>query len=233
MSFDFKNKVVLITGASGNLGSVLALEFARAQAKIVLASRNVNSLVELTSKLDAIKAPYVCVELDVKSYGSCERAIGLAIEKFGKVDVVVNNASDCLEGWDLSRMLLENIDAEIHTTYRSVIYTTKAVLPHFLEKQQGVIANVSSVSGVSEGSCPIYSADKAAVIRFTETMQPHLAVHNIKMTCVVPPNIRFDNLVEQNAVSFKDVAFAIMMQCLPGDNLAMPVVHLKPTHIND
>lgn len=58
MSFDFKNKVVLITGASGNLGSVLALEFARAQAKIVLASQNVNSLVQLTSKLDAIKATY-------------------------------------------------------------------------------------------------------------------------------------------------------------------------------
>ncbi len=229
--FDFKDKVVLITGASGNLGSVLALEFAKAGASLVLSSRNVDSLQDVAQKLAAMQASYMLASLDVQDFKACQKAIDAALDKFAKIDFVVNNASDCLEGWDFSKISVDAIEREINTTYRSVVYMTKAVLAHFLERKQGVIANVSSVSAVSEGSCPLYSADKAAVIRFTETMQPHLASHNIKMTCVVPPNIRFENWVAEKGVSFKDVARIIMMQCIEGDNLAMPVVHLKPRRV--
>ena len=153
------------------------------------------------------------------------------MKEFGTVDIVVNTASECLLGWDLSQIDVEQIDSEIATTYRSVVYVSKAILPIMLEKQSGTIVNISSVSGVREGSCPVYSADKAAVIRFTETMQQNLATKNVNMVCVVPPNIRFENLVEQKGVSFQDVANVIMMQCLPSDNLSMPVIHLQPRGI--
>lgn len=229
--FDFKNKTVLITGANGNLGSTLSKSFARAGANLVLTGRNVEALKSLQADLQAFEIKSIVVGLDVKHFQNCKEVVEKALNEFGTVDIIVNNASECLLGWDLSQIDVEQIDSEIATTYRSVVYMSKAILPIMLEKQSGTIVNISSVSGVSEGSCPVYSADKAAVIRFTETMQQNLATKNVNMVCVVPPNIRFENLVEQKGVSFQDVANVIMMQCLPSDNLSMPVIHLQPRGI--
>lgn len=229
--FDFKNKTVLITGANGNLGLTLSKSFARAGANLVLTGRNVEALKSLQTDLQAFEIKSIVVGLDVKHFQNCKDVVEKALNEFGTVDIIVNNASECLLGWDLSQIDVEQIDSEIATTYRSVVYMSKAILPIMLEKQSGTIVNISSVSGVSEGSCPVYSADKAAVIRFTETMQQNLATKNVNMVCVVPPNIRFENLVEQKGVSFQDVANVIMMQCLPSDNLSMPVIHLQPRGI--
>jgi len=229
--FDFKNKTVLITGANGNLGSTLSKSFARAGANLVLTGRNVEALKSLQADLQAFEIKSIVVGLDVKHFQNCKEVVEKALKEFGTVDIVVNTASECLLGWDLSQIDVEQIDSEIATTYRSVVYMSKAILPIMLEKQSGTIVNISSVSGVREGSCPVYSADKAAVIRFTETMQQNLATKNVNMVCVVPPNIRFENLVEQKGVSFQDVANVIMMQCLPSDNLSMPVIHLQPRGI--
>lgn len=229
--FDFKNKTVLITGANGNLGSTLSKSFARAGANLVLTGRNVEALKSLQADLQAFEIKSIVVGLDVKHFQNCKDVVEKALNEFGTVDIVVNTASECLLGWDLSQIDVEQIDSEIATTYRSVVYMSKAILPIMLEKQSGTIVNISSVSGVREGSCPVYSADKAAVIRFTETMQQNLATKNVNMVCVVPPNIRFENLVEQKGVSFQDVANVIMMQCLPSDNLSMPVIHLQPRGI--
>jgi len=225
--FDFKNKTVLITGANGNLGSTLSKSFARAGANLVLTGRNVEALKSLQADLQTFEIKSIVVGLDVKHFQNCKEVVEKALNEFGTVDIIVNTASECLLGWDLSQIDVEQIDSEIATTYRSVVYMSKAILPIMLEKQSGTIVNISSVSGVSEGSCPVYSADKAAVIRFTETMQQNLATKNVNMVCVVPPNIRFENLVEQKGVSFQDVANVIMMQCLPSDNLSMPVIHLQ------
>lgn len=229
--FAFKNKIVLITGANGNLGSTLSKSFARAGANLVLTGRNVEALKSLQADLQAFEIKSIVVGLDVKHFQNCKEVVDKALKEFGTVDIVVNTASECLLGWDLSQIDVEQIDSEIATTYRSVVYMSKAILPIMLEKQSGTIVNISSVSGVREGSCPVYSADKAAVIRFTETMQQNLATKNVNMVCVVPPNIRFENLVEQKGVSFQDVANVIMMQCLPSDNLSMPVIHLQPRGI--
>ena len=229
--FDFKNKTVLITGANGNLGSTLSKSFARAGANLVLTGRNVEALKSLQADLQTFEIKSIVVGLDVKHFQNCKEVVEKALNEFGTVDIIVNTASECLLGWDLSQIDVEQIDSEIATTYRSVVYMSKAILPIMLEKQSGTIVNISSVSGVSEGSCPVYSADKAAVIRFTETMQQNLATKNVNMVCVVPPNIRFENLVEQKGVSFQDVANVIMMQCLPSDNLSMPVIHLQPRGI--
>ena len=229
--FDFKNKTVLITGANGNLGSTLSKSFALAGANLVLTGRNEEALKSLQADLQAFEIKSIVVGLDVKHFQNCKEVVEKALKEFGTVDIVVNTASECLLGWDLSQIDVEQIDSEIATTYRSVVYVSKAILPIMLEKQSGTIVNISSVSGVREGSCPVYSADKAAVIRFTETMQQNLATKNVNMVCVVPPNIRFENLVEQKGVSFQDVANVIMMQCLPSDNLSMPVIHLQPRGI--
>ena len=229
--FNFKNKTVLITGANGNLGSTLSKSFARAGANLVLTGRNLEALKRLQADLQTFEIKSIVVGLDVKHFQNCKDVVEKALNEFGTVDIIVNNASECLLGWDLSQIDVEQIDSEIATTYRSVVYMSKATLPIMLEKQSGTIVNISSVSGVSEGSCPVYSADKAAVIRFTETMQQNLATKNVNMVCVVPPNIRFENLVEQKGVSFQDVANVIMMQCLPSDNLSMPVIQLQPRGI--
>ncbi|MBT5346844.1 SDR family NAD(P)-dependent oxidoreductase [bacterium] len=229
--FDFKNKTVLITGASGNLGSTLSKSFARAGANLVLAGRSLESLKSLQAELNELEVKSLILEVDVKDFSKCQNIVDKSLSEFGNIDIVVNTASDCLIGWDLTQITVDQIDAEIHTTYRSIVYMTKLVLPYMLERQSGTIVNVSSVSAVNEGSCPVYSADKAAVIRFTETMQENLATKNVNMVCVVPPNIRFKNFVEEKGVSFQDVANVIMMQCLESDNLSMPVVYLKPRAI--
>ena len=228
--FNFKDKVILVTGAARGLGQHIVVAFAKAGANGVLTARKLESLKETASKLEKIDSKFIKLKIDVTSYEDCENAISKATKKFGKIDCLINNASGYLTGWDLRKFSVEDIENEINTTFRSVVFMTKAILNQFLESTNGTIVNVSSGAGLfhSESNSTVYAADKSAVIRFSERMHKNVSPHGVRVCCVVPCAIRDKDLEKEEAVSFDDVAQAIMVQCSDGDNLAIQTIILEP-----
>lgn len=230
MNLDFKDKAVLITGAGRGVGKQTAIAFANAGAKVAITARNLESLSETETELSKIGATFIKLKLDVAQYVDAEQAVKEAVDAFGKLDFLVNNASGYLDGWDLREFSVEDIEVEIDTTYKGVVFTTKAVLDHFITNGHSTIVNVASTSGLAnvDSDAVLYAADKSAVIRFSERMHKKLLPYDVRVCTVVPYNIRSENLQEEEALSELDVARAILLQCADGDNVALQTVVLEP-----
>ena len=174
-------KNVLITGAGRGIGAACAREFALAGARVFI---NYNKSADAAEKL-AGETGGIAVHADV-SDAEQVKAMAQTVESFGGADVLVNNAgiaeqllfSDITEqAWD--RMFDVNV--------KGMFLTTKAVLPHMIHQKRGKIINVSSVWGVTGGSCEVhYSAAKAAVIGFTKALAKELGPSGIQVNCVAP-----------------------------------------------
>ena len=165
---DFKNKTVLITAARKDTGQRIALSFAKKGAKVIITARNKKDLNDTILKLKNINADFLALKLDVTSYKNCETVIKKSLKKYGKIDYLINNASGYLTGCNLQDFSIKEIDNQINSTYRGVIYMSKAILNHFIENKTGVVVSMSSTAGIIEdySNSALYSADKTAIIKF-------------------------------------------------------------------
>ncbi len=209
----------------------MSLAFAKTGAKVCITARTLKKLDETADKLKAFNAEFLQLKLDVLSYSDCKNAANSTIEKFGHIDFLINIASAGTGKTDLRKMRPKEIEEDINITYRGAVYTTKAVLDHFIKRKTGTIVNISSVGGLNNfpsRSSGIYGGSKAAIIRFSARMDEILSEYGIRVSCLIPCSMRTDNLEEQSAVSYQDAAKTIMLQCLNGDNLSLQTIILKP-----
>ena len=132
------------------------------------------------------------VKTDVTNYEDCENMTKQAIEKFGRIDVLVNNAGITKDGL-LMRMKQEDFDRVIDVNLKGVFNVTKTVIPYMMKQKEGHIVNISSVVGVTgnAGQCN-YSASKAGIIGFTKSLAREVASRNILANCVAPGFIKTD-----------------------------------------
>ncbi len=180
------DRVVVVTGASAGIGAELAKQLAARGAKVVLAARRKE---ELDAVARGIGEHALAVVTDVTKRGDVERLARVAIERFGRIDVWVNNA-----GRGISRSVAElsdeDLDAMWTVNMKSVVYGIQAVLPHFKAKNAGQIVNVSS--GLSRAPlAPVraaYGAVKSAVNLLTASLRVELkATHpGIHVTLLLP-----------------------------------------------
>jgi NADP-dependent 3-hydroxy acid dehydrogenase YdfG len=182
-----KDKVIVITGASVGIGAALAREVARRGAKgIVIAARREAELAALAKELGPNALPVVC---DVTERGDVDRLRDRALERFGQIDVLVNNA-----GRGITRMVSEltddDIDSMVSINIKSVVYGIQAVLPHMKERKRGQIIAISSGLARFPLAAPrsIYAASKAAVNLLMGTLRMELrtAFPDIHCTTVMP-----------------------------------------------
>jgi short-subunit dehydrogenase len=143
---DFKNKVVIITGASSGIGKALAEELAKRGANLVLGARQYVTLCEITAELEKnyqIKA--LAVQADVSKEEDCAELVKQAINTFGKIDILINNAGLSMRALfkDLDLSVLKNL---MDVNFWGTIYCTKYALPEIL-KTKGSIVGVSSIAG--------------------------------------------------------------------------------------
>lgn len=163
-----KNKVLIITGASSGIGQALALEGLRQGARVVMAARNHEAMEEMTRDLDP--ASYLIVPADVSKEADCRRIIDETVEKFGGIDILINNAGISMRAL-LKDVKLDVLDRLMRVNFWGSVYCTKYALPWLLASKGSVIG-VSSIAGYK--GLPArsgYSASKFALQGFLETLR--------------------------------------------------------------
>ncbi len=182
-----KGKVIVITGASGGIGAALAERVASRGAKVALLARREKELREVAARCGTETLPIVA---DVTRRQEVEAALGAALARFGHVDVWVNNAGRGITRL-VSELTDEDFDEMMLVNAKSALYGMQAVLPHFRERKQGHIINVSSMLGRIPFAVhrSAYSAAKHALEALTANlrMELHAEYPGIHVTCVHPP----------------------------------------------
>ena len=189
---DFKNKVVLITGASSGIGKQTAIEFAKLGSNIILVARRKNKLEQVENELKQFNVNTLVCACDVSKKDQVEKMSEIVLEKFNSIDILVNNAGFAIYGsvYDLS---VNDIESQMETNYFGMVYCTKNFLPLMLEKKSGHIVNVASVAA-SFGLPGIasYCASKFAMLGFSEGLKHELNGTGVGITVVSPIMVKTD-----------------------------------------
>lgn len=191
--FDFTNKVVLITGSSGGLGSNFAREFAKRGANVVVTGRNTEAVQKVAAECTSLSPtsaqafPYVA---DVTKRESLACLVGSVVQKFGRLDVLVNNAGGGAFSSIYDEKLLDTLEHMMALDLKSVVALTQLAVPH-LEKVNGAIVNISSILGQrpNQNFMP-YCVAKAAVDMFSKCIALELGPKGVRVNCVSPTAIR-------------------------------------------
>ena len=181
------SKTVFITGASTGIGRATAQLFQQQGWNVVATMRSPEKSPELSQLQNVL-----CLPLDVTQVETIHAAIDRAIAHFGSIDVIINNAGYGLIG-AFEACEMADIRGQFETNVFGLMAVTQAVLPHFRQRQQGIVVNVASIGG--RATFPIYSpyhATKWAVEGFSESLQYELRQFNIKVKIIEPGAIKTD-----------------------------------------
>ena len=163
-----KGKVVIITGASSGIGRALAMDFFSRGVSLALGARRIDQLEALKAELQG--PDILCVETDVTQEADCKRLVDLTLEKYGRIDVLINNAGISM------RALFKDMDLEVmhrlmNVNFYGTVYCTKYALPHLLETKGSLVGVISIAGYVGLPGRTAYSASKFAVRGFLDTIR--------------------------------------------------------------
>jgi 3-oxoacyl-[acyl-carrier protein] reductase len=183
---DLQGRIALVTGASQGIGRACALELARAGATVALAARNEAKLAEVATEIAAAAGQAAAFALDVSSEVSIKAGAKAVIERFGKVEILVNNAGITRDGLML-RMKRHDWDDVLGTNLTGAFLLTQALLSPMLKNRWGRIVNISSVVGRTGQAGQVnYAASKAGLIGLTRSMAREVASRGITVNAVAP-----------------------------------------------
>ena len=188
-----EKKTLFVTGASRGIAKEVALKYAENGYDVIINYVSDKTDVEALEKEFKEKgADTLILKADVSNPEEVQNVVDKAIEKFGKIDVLVNNAGITRDNL-LMRMSEEEFDKVLEINLKGTFLVTKAVTKYMMKKRSGSIINLSSVVGVAgnAGQCN-YSASKAGIIGFTKSIAKELASRNIRANAVAPGFIETD-----------------------------------------
>ncbi|MCP9769545.1 SDR family oxidoreductase [Lacihabitans sp. LS3-19] len=196
---ELKNKIVWITGASSGIGEATAYVMAKEGSKLVLSARRKDELEKVKQNCGLPDGDVLVLPLDVEDFEKIKEATQSVIAKFGKIDLLFNNAGISQRG-DVLTTSMEVYQRIININFLGVIALTKAVLPYMINQNSGHIVVTSSVSG--KLGTPLrsgYSATKHALHGFFDSLRAEVYRNNIQVTLVCPGYINTN--ISLNALS--------------------------------
>lgn len=186
MESNIEGKVVVITGASSGLGEATARHLSARGAKVVLGARRAERIQSLAADLVRNGGNALAVTTDVTRHEDVKALVDAAVQAFGRVDVMINNAG-LMPHSPLERLKIDDWNRTIDVNIKGVLYGIAAALPYMKEQKSGHIINVSSVAGhtVRPGSA-VYAATKSAVLMISEGLRQEVKPYDIRTTVVSP-----------------------------------------------
>ncbi len=211
--FDFSDKVVMITGAAGNLGSATARAFMAAGARLILVDLRQDVLEERFPELQE-DGDHVFAGVDLTDEGAVEGMVYEVVQQVDRVDVLANIAGGFRSGTPVHETPLDTWEFMMNLNARSVLVTARAVVPHMLQQKAGKVISVASRNALKGGAnSAAYGAAKSAVMRLTESMSAELKQSGINVNCIIPgtidtpqnrdsmPNADFEKWVQPEAIA--------------------------------
>lgn len=192
MDLDLTGKVALITGASRGIGKGIALGLAAEGCPLVICARQAEQLEAAAREMRAKNVEVLALPLDVTRADHVDQLVQQTQEKFGKIDILVNNV-----GGNRRNLFEKTTDADweavINLNLLAHVRVSRAVIPHMREQKSGVILFISSIFGRESGGAnlSIYNTTKAALISLAKIMAVELAPQHIRVNSIAPGSIRF------------------------------------------
>lgn len=192
MDLGLTGKVAMVTGASRGLGRYIALQLAEEGCDLAICARSAAALAGTADEIRALDRRVVARPLDVTASGSAEEMVDVTMESLGRIDVLVNNVGGNRRG-----QVHETSDADwaeiMNLNFYSHLRFSRAVVPHMLARQEGVVLFISSIFGREAGGkgLSIYNTTKSALISLAKIMALELAGEGIRVNSIAPGSIRF------------------------------------------
>ncbi len=231
-----KNKVAIITGASSGIGYATSLTLSKAGIRVAVGARRTERLQELEKQIVENNGEILIQKTDVTRKSDCDSLVDTVVEKWGKVDVLINNAglmplsyfkSGKVEEWE------QMVDVNI----KGVLYCTSAVVPYMIEKKSGHIINISSVAGrIVFAGGSVYCATKHAIAALSEGLRKELSpTYNIRVTCIEPGAVEtelLESITDESMTGF--IQATKNMETLMSDDIANAILYAvqAPRHVN-
>jgi NAD(P)-dependent dehydrogenase (short-subunit alcohol dehydrogenase family) len=188
--FDFTDRIVVVTGAAGNLGRAAALAFQSAGASLVLVDRAVDRLQRLYPDLAEAQNHLLATSVDMTDPASVETMVQTALERFGRLDVLANTVGGYHGGTPTNETSLEDWDRMLNLNARTAFLASRAVVSPMLTQGQGKIVHVASRAAErGRARSMAYSVAKCAVVRLTESLSAEVKRKGINVNCVMPGTI--------------------------------------------
>jgi len=179
-------KVALITGGAQGIGRQICISFAREGADIVVGDVNLEQAMKTKQEIEALGRNAEAVKLDVTNYSEVQNTVNKILDKFKKIDILINNAGITRDNLIL-KMSVEEWEAVIRVNLSGTFHCTKAVSRVMLKQRAGKIINIASIVGlIGNPGQANYSASKAGIIALTKTTARELASRNINVNAVAP-----------------------------------------------
>ena len=188
--FDFSGKVVLVTGASGNLGSAVASAFQNAGARMVLVGRSAEKLNSAFGNMAESSDHLIMGDVDLANEDDARKVAKSVYNHFGHIDILVNTVGVFRGGKTVHEEDLETWDLIFRANFHTTLNICRSVIPYMLSQNSGKIINTASRNGLlGSAKYGAYSAAKSAVIRLTESLARELVDNNINVNCIIPGTI--------------------------------------------
>lgn len=187
---EFTDRVVMVTGASGNLGSAVVAAFAAAGASLIVPDRSPDRAAKLFPELAGSDKHFLASSTDITDEDSVVGLVNESLSRLGKIDVLVNTAGGYKAGSPPHETSLETWDFMLNLNARATYLVSQTVVPSMIERQRGRIINTAARSALSAGANEVaYAASKSAVARMTESFSAAYKSHGINVNAVMPGTI--------------------------------------------
>ncbi len=229
---DLEDKVAIVTGAGQGIGMVIAIELAKAGAKLVLIGRKESTLNKVKQEIEGMGREAFVIRMDISKWEEADIMAKKVMERFGQIDILVNNAGISpkrKEGVPLKISDIEEQDWDnvMDVNLKGAFSCSKAVMTCMIKRRSGKIVNIGSTAGLTGGAAspatPVYHISKAGVHCLTKVFARELAQYNINVNTIVPGRI-----LTQMAVDTAPEANELLMRNIPLARFGKPtdVAHM-------